>query len=244
MRRKLSPWWYLALLAVAAVCTIGLRPGTAGTDADARQSTTDLATGDLTDVQQLWVNSFDAEQGGDYDKALEYTARILKDAGDFYLPNLRMGWLNYLKADYGTAIVYYRKAAELSPGGVSALQGIMNCAKALGRADEEIKMAKALLLLDPKNYQANLRIASLNYEQGNFGTAASYFRKLLSLYPEDLQIANGLAWCYLKEGLKKEAATLFSNVLVVRPNYLEAKTGLAYSLPNGSTNNDTSIAEK
>jgi tetratricopeptide (TPR) repeat protein len=214
---------------------VGLMPGTASTRTDTQMGGREASTdSELTDIQQLWVNSFNAEEGGDYDKALEYTTRIVQNAGDYYLPNLRMGWLNYLKADYSTASDYYRKAAELSPGGVSALQGMMNCAKALGNVEEEIQVAKALLLLDPMNYQANLRLAALNYEQGNFGTAGSYFRKLFALYPEDLQIANGLAWCCLKEGLKKEASVLFSNVLAVHPNYLQAKTGLAYSLPGGN----------
>ena len=37
-----------------------------------------LADEELTETQQLWVNSFDAEKGGDYDKALE-TAKRLAD---------------------------------------------------------------------------------------------------------------------------------------------------------------------
>jgi tetratricopeptide (TPR) repeat protein len=185
---------------------------------------------ELTAVQQLWVNSFDAERGGDYDTALEYTGRILRDAGDFYLPNLRMGWLHYLKEEYATAMVHYRKAAQLSPGALSALQGIMHCARGLGDVGEEAQMAKAILLLAPMNYEANLRLAALNYANEHYSAAGSYYRKLLSLYPEDLQIANGLAWCCLKEGLAKEAATLFRNVLVVHPNYLDAKTGLAHCL--------------
>lgn len=184
---------------------------------------------EITAVQQLWVNSFNAEQGGDYDKALEYTTRILEGAGNFYLPNLRMGWILYLKADYKEAIVYYRKAAQLSPGSVSALHGIMNCAKELGDIDLEMQTAKAILILDPMNYQANLRLASLNYAKSDYSTAGSYYRKLLALYPEDLEIANGVAWCYLKEGLPKDAAVLFRNILTVSPNYFEAKTGLAAS---------------
>jgi tetratricopeptide (TPR) repeat protein len=192
---------------------------------------TQTTESELTPIQQLWVNSFDAEKGGDYDKALEHTARIVQNAGDYYLPNLRMGWLHYLKEDYKTAIDYYRKAAQLSPGAVSALQGVMNCAKSLGDSKRETQMAKSILLLDPMNYQANLRLAALNYAKGNFSTAGSYYRKLLALYPEDLQIANGVAWCYLKEGLAQEAAGIFSNILIVHPNYFEAKTGLAACTP-------------
>jgi tetratricopeptide (TPR) repeat protein len=188
---------------------------------------TQASEDELTSVQQLWVNSFDAEKGGDYDKALEYTTRIMRDAGDYYLPNLRMGWLHYLKEDYKTAINYYRKAAQLSPGSVSALQGGMNCAKSMGDSGREMQLAKAILLLDPMNYQANLRLAALNYANANYSAAGSYYRKLLSLYPEDLQIANGVAWCYLKEGLSQEAAVIFRNILIVHPNYYEAKTGLA-----------------
>ena len=187
----------------------------------------------LSAVQQLWVNSFDAERGGDYDKALVHTERIVADAGDFYLPNLRMGWLYYLKKEYGAAIIHYRKAAQLSPGALSALQGVMNCARALGDVEQEMQMAKAILLLAPMNYDANLRLAVLNYESQAYGVAGSYYRKLLALYPEDLQIANGLAWCCFREGLAKEAAALFRNVLVVHPNYLDAKIGLACCLGTG-----------
>ena len=91
MKRKISPWLYLGLLAVAGVCTVGLRPGNAGTETELLVSSAATGTVELTSVQQLWINSFDAEKGGDYDKALEYTNRIVKNAGDYYLPNLRMG---------------------------------------------------------------------------------------------------------------------------------------------------------
>ncbi len=220
MKRNASPWRYVGLTLIVGGFALALNGRTVDDD-------TVAAEGGLTELQQFWVNSFDAEKGGDYDKALEYTSRIIQNAGDYYLPNLRMGWLHYLKEDYKTSLDYYRKAAQLSPGAVSALQGAMNCAKGLGDSAIETQMAKSILLLDPMNYQANLRLAALNYEDGNYSTAGSYYRKLQALYPEDLQIANGVAWCYLNEGLPQEAGTLFQNVLVVHPNYLDAKTGLA-----------------
>lgn len=235
MRRKVSPRMYLGLLAVAGVCTMGPGFGTAGTETERAASAAATGGAELTPTQQLWVNSFDAEKGGDYDKALEYTSLIVGNAGDYYLPNLRMGWLHYLKGDYQAAIDYYLKAAQLSPGAVSALQGVMNCANKLGDTDKENQVAKAVLLIDPMNYQANLRLAVLYYEKGNFSAAGSYYLKLLSLYPEDLQIASGLAWCYLNEGLPQEAAAIFGNVLAVSPNYLQAKSGLALCAQTGNT---------
>ena len=226
----------------ACLILLALTILTFGGSAFAEAQTTDS---ELTPIQQLWVNSFDAEKGGDYDKALEYTTRIVQSAGDYYLPNLRMGWLHYLKEDYKTAINYYRKAAQLSPGAVSALQGAMNCAKGLGDSARETQMAKSILLLDPMNYQANLRLAALNYANGNYSTAGSYYRKLLALYPEDLQIANGVAWCSLNEGLAQEAAGLFRNILIVHPNYFEAKTGLAACTPtNGIRLASTNIRKE
>lgn len=190
----------------------------------------------LSGVQQLWVNTLDAENNGNYDKAIEYNNEILKQSGDYYLPNLRAAWLLYCKGEYKAAVLQYEKAAQLSPGAISALQGLVVCYGELGDVEKAIRSAKAMLILDPMNYFANLRLAQLAFAAADYDVASSYYQKLLTLYPEDLTVADGLAWCHLRRGLRQEAVALFRNVLVVSPNHVSSRAGLVESLAEFAKN--------
>jgi tetratricopeptide (TPR) repeat protein len=194
---------------------------------------------DLTEIQQLWVNSFNAEKKGTYDEAIAYNTAIIRKTGEYYYSYLRGGWLHYLKGDYTNAVSHYQRAAQLSPGAVSPLQGLVNCLVALDDPAGAAKVAKSVLLIDPMNYAANKRLAELHYGMKDYSTAAAYYLKLSSLYPEDLVIANSLAWCYLNQGLRRRATPVFRNVLAVSPDFLSARQGLELCEQQSETKENT-----
>lgn len=188
--------------------------------------TSAVAGEELTETQQLWVNSFDAEKGGRYTKAREYMAGVVERGGDFYFANLRLGWLYYLEGNYEPALAHYRKAAGLAPGAITPLTGLVNCYRATKQAGAAVRAARAILEIDPMNYNANLALADTHFGSGNYASAAAYYQKLTAMYPEDLAVANGLAWCYLNQGLVRGAVTIFNDILVVSPNYAAARDGI------------------
>lgn len=182
-------------------------------------------SGNLTPAQQLWQNLAAAEKNGQYDDALEYSRLLREQHGELYLVNLRAGWLHYLKKDFASSLEAYRRASLQSPGSVSALQGMASCAVELGHIDQAIQTTNALLAIDPMNYQANRRLADLYFQKKNIARAELFYLKLSSLYPEDLDVATQLAWCYHGQARVEAAQSIFQSVLIVAPNHSSAQVG-------------------
>lgn len=181
---------------------------------------------ELTPTQRLWKNSFDAEKAGNYKQALEYNAAIRNEHAS-YFASLRAGWLNYLLENYEEAVGFYQQASTMAPGAVTPLLGLGNCYTAQGDSDNAIRVTRSVLALDPTNYTANKRLAELYWNAGDFARSSSYYLKLSSLFPEDLDIASSLAWCYLKQGRTYEASVIINNILIVNPDHAGAQAGRA-----------------
>lgn len=181
--------------------------------------------------QQLWVSSYEAETQGQYDQALAAMKRIREEHGDFYLANLRSGWLLYLKKDYAGALRHYQKASLLAPGATSPLLGQMNCHEALGDLEGALRAGQSVLVLDPMHATVNRRLADLHYARKDFARASSYYLKLATLEPENLDVANALAWSYLNLGQVMDARAVFDNILAVAPAHASALQGAALCTP-------------
>jgi len=190
---------------------------------------------ELSPTQRLWKNSFDAEQAGNYPSALEYNAAI-RNEHDSYYANLRAGWLNYLLQNYDEAISLYSKASIMAPGAVTPLLGLGNCYFAQDDTLNAVRVTSSVLALDPTNYTANKRLAELYWNAGDFARSSSYYLKLSSLFPEDLDTASALAWCYLKLGRTYDAGVIFNNILIVSPDHAGAKAGNKALQPETPTN--------
>ena len=178
-------------------------------------------------VSELWAKSLAAETDGDYVYALKHHKQVLSLGEKSYAANLRAGWLFYMNADYQTAVGCYENASKLSSGAVNPLLGRMNCHAALGETSQAVKAAKAVLVIDERNYSANLKLAAIYYQEKEFSLAAAYYRKLNRLYPADLAVASGLAWSFLEQGEARRAAPLFKQILIVSPDYAYAARGLS-----------------
>ncbi|MEZ6044053.1 MAG: tetratricopeptide repeat protein [Planctomycetaceae bacterium] len=184
---------------------------------------------EANEIQKFWIASFEAEQLQDYDAAIEAVNQAIKIGGKHSnaFVYLRLGWLNYLKQDYETAIQSYRMASQQAPRAISPHQGLLNCYLALDQTDEAISAAKRILLYNPGDKSANTTIANLYYKKQDYKNAAAYYGAIVSLNPEDLETWSSLAWCWAKEGKTKEAENVFLDILAVDPDQLGALTGYA-----------------
>jgi tetratricopeptide (TPR) repeat protein len=183
------------------------------------------ASGIFTPSQQLWQNLNTAEKNGQYDDALEFSRLLREQYGELYLVNLRAGWLHYLKKDYASSLESYRRASVQAPGSVSALQGMASCSVDLGNSDQAIQTSSAILVIDPMNYQANRRLADVYFQKKNYERAELYYFKLSGLYPEDLDLAAQLGWCYHGQGRLDPARAIFNAVLIAAPGHASSRMG-------------------
>jgi tetratricopeptide (TPR) repeat protein len=183
--------------------------------------------GVLTPAQRLWSDIVEAEKNKDYDSAIENVKKVMEITGNSpnAYANLHLGWLCYLKKDYGQAEAAYQAAAKNAPAAVSPLYGLINCHVATKNTDAAIEVAESLLDIDPLNYIGNKQLGDLYYQKKDYKSSGIYYYKLATTYPEDLEMANSLAWCYLKMGRMDMAKTIFSNIMAVLPHHESANFG-------------------
>ena len=182
------------------------------------------------DAPMHWSESIRKETSGDLEEATNEVQAFLKAGGDRYLGNLRTGWLLYLRKDYDKANQAYQKAQKTNPSAVSPLLGSANCLYAQKQVAAAAKGYAEVLKKDPNNYTANLALAGINYDVKAYRVAGGHFQRLESLYPEDVVVVNGLAWCHVLQGQRPAAAPLFQRVLMLNPSYPNAADGLKLAL--------------
>ena len=186
-----------------------------------------------TEVQKLWMSSYAAEAEKDYEGAIAAIKKliILADVGKNCFVQMRLGWLHYLDGDFEEGAAAYRRSAALAPGAITPRIGLLNCYQALNRIDESLETANSILKIDPLNYRAHKTLGDLYYVREDYARASSHYLRLTAAYPDDLQIATSVGWCYLKLGEKELAAQIFVDVLAIQPENIAANSGISAASP-------------
>lgn len=178
--------------------------------------------------------SYEAEAKGDLKGAIK--ALAIAPAAGSYAAQLRLGWLAYVSKEWNESIDHYNQAVGLAPAAVEPLLGLMLPQQAAGRYNEAIHSALVVIRLDPNNYTAISRMAWLLYLKGDFKNAAAMYRRLVSLYPSDIEMLLGLGFSLKSSGERKESEQCFNTVLLLSPANTRALEGLAQSAcPMAST---------
>lgn len=182
--------------------------------------------GEASKIPALFESSFAYEATGDYDRALNDTLQILRQAPDHYLGNLRAGWLYYLKGRYADATKRYGKAQALAPKAMEPKLGAMLPLMAAKRWAEAERLGRAVLKRAPHNYTAASRLAFIAFSLGRYKEAEQRYRAVLEDFPSDTEMMLGLGWTYVRQGRAAEARTMFQRVLEVHRKNVNAQAGL------------------
>lgn len=172
---------------------------------------------DAVKAQTDFVESYKQETARNYIAAIKATKATVEREPKYYEATLRLGYLYNLAGAYNDAEEAYRKALELRPTALEARHGLMLTLMTKEQWDAVITEGLATLKLDEHNYTVTSRIAWAMYNKGDYAGAQKYYKRLLELYPSDLEMKIGLAWSYLKEGNRREAERLFEDILTVSP---------------------------
>ena len=89
------------------------------------------------------------------------------------------------------------------------------------------------LKLDPRHYDARLKLAELYTELGYIAQAEGQYRLLVAQAPRKAAPRLNLAHLYLAEGRMEEALSLFEEVVVLEPEAARSYVGLAGALRAG-----------
>ena len=80
-----------------------------------------------------------------------------------------------------------------------------------------------LLKIDYYNYYGNLRLSIALRKLKKFSVAEAVARKMLSIYPTDVNFLNELAISLYHQGKKRYAESLFKDILILDPENVTAK---------------------
>ncbi|MEY4579990.1 MAG: hypothetical protein RL701_4693 [Pseudomonadota bacterium] len=178
------------------------------------------------DTASPWEASYSAEAAGKFDTALSALALLPSGQRDCYLAEFRRGWLQYRLGHYAESVTAYRSAVSKEPGAIEARVALLLPLMAASKWNDVTQTAEAVLQIDPENYLALQRLAFAKFSTQHFAEAETLYRRLLVLYPSDVEMRAGLGWTVLRMGKQAQAAALFSQVLEVAVSHASAVRGL------------------
>jgi urea transporter/tetratricopeptide (TPR) repeat protein len=151
------------------------------------------AASDEAAVHQALVQSCEQEKNKDYPKAI--AVLLAQDAANkgSYVLNLRLGWLHYLNHKNAEAERYYRAAIESNPNSIEAKLGCLLPLLGASKLKEAETLARQIIKEDPRNYYANLRLATALRLQKKSNEALQIVKWMLVTYPSDVSFAAELA---------------------------------------------------
>lgn len=175
-------------------------------------------------LQDAFSKSYSLEAEKKYSDAIAQFTLVYSESS--YEINLRLGWLQYLNADYAKSVSYYQKCVELMPVATEPLWGIV---KPYAAQNDYVKVEatyKNIIKLDPKNSVAHYWLGVIFYNRKDYTSAKKYFDVALNLNPFDYDILLMTAWTNYFLGNTSEAKTLFNKTLLNHPNDASALEGL------------------
>ncbi|HPV14703.1 MAG TPA: tetratricopeptide repeat protein [Candidatus Cloacimonadota bacterium] len=133
------------------------------------------------------AQSYALEAQADYVGALDVVRELSTTdvAEPFY--QVRIAWLEYLLGRYERSISSYRKAISLRDN-LDARVGIINCHLALGDYRPALNAADSLLVEQRQNTQLLAKAAYAAYMLKEYSQAADYYKRIIQLYPWDMEI--------------------------------------------------------
>lgn len=174
-------------------------------------------------AKDAFATSYRYEKAQNYPDAIN-SLLVIKDKG--YLYDLRLGWLYYLSGNYANARLHYQSAVASAPAAIEPRLGLTLPLMAQMRYDEVESVAKQILMVDPSNFTANLRLCMvLRYQQKN-SQALEIARRMLKLYPTDVSFLAEQGLLLAATSEIAEAKKSFEVVLTLDPENVTAKSYL------------------
>lgn len=81
---------------------------------------------------------------------------------------------------------------------------------------------KAHIAANPKDYGAIVGLANLYYDNKRYGDAVNWYRRAISVQPQDLNVRTDMATALFRLGLNDEALKEYDAVLSINPSFANA----------------------
>ncbi len=178
-------------------------------------------------AEDLMQAAIQADQSGDYDKAIALLQQVTTmKAKDKLLAeaNYRLGLFFLDRGKYEEAIGSLKIARELKYADAEKQLGIAYHRQ--GSLDEAETLFKQLLAAAPNNTDLMYRLGKVYLDKGMLNDAGELFRQVLQIDPNNGAAHNGLANLFYRQGKLNDAMAEYSQSLQLDPNLSEANLDL------------------
>ncbi len=174
------------------------------------------------EIKAAYENSYFYEKQREYSKAIKVLEEVYRNYPQGYTVNLRLGWLYYLMGRYANSEYHYKKALTAIPSSVEAMLGLSLPYMAQKRWKKVENLMLKVIKVDFYNYYANLRLCYVFRKERRFDSCEKIARKMLSIYPTDVNFLLELAFSLYFEGKKKYSESILKDILILSPRNKEA----------------------
>ena len=105
------------------------------------------------------------------------------------------------------------------PGGAQAGPGAGGGQAMMERVFQEVNALKGAVEKNPKDADANLRLANLYQDAGKYAEAVQHYRQVLALRPDDVNPRTDMGICLRESGQVDEALAEFRKSLEIDPKH-------------------------
>ncbi len=174
---------------------------------------------------KAFYESISMEKIGNYNAAIAALEKNYSNEKNDYLYNLRLGWLYYLKGDFKKSVEFYNNSIRISHESTESLLGITYPYAKMNRKNKLKDVYKEILNNDKNNYTANLNLALIYFNEGDYLNAIIFLEKNSKNYPSDFTTNLYLGWATYYVGGNKKAHAYFEKALIASPNNPSALKG-------------------
>ncbi len=121
---------------------------------------------------------------GKLDEALEACLKAIDMAPSLTAAHVNCGTVSFLRKDYESAIINYRKALSIAPFNVGITRNLAATLETVGRLDEAIGLYEEILKRTPREPDIYINIGDLYVKSGRLKEAGGYYKEAVRLKPE------------------------------------------------------------
>ncbi|TNF85784.1 MAG: tetratricopeptide repeat protein [Gammaproteobacteria bacterium] len=132
--------------------------------------------------------------------------QALRHDPDLAAAHAALGWIRWSwDFDFAGAGAAYRRALQLEPGNLDAINGSAHLARCLGDYDEAVALSRRAVELDPLNPNIHMYLAEHLLLMGRYAEAISAIQQTLRLNPDQVAGHWGHCWILLELDRPEEA---------------------------------------
>jgi protein O-mannosyl-transferase len=149
---------------------------------------------------------------------------------DNFFVNVYLGNDFLLRGNADAAITQYRRALEIEPDNVGALNNLGRALAMKGADADALALYQKALALQPGFADTHLNLGHLFLAQGKLDEAIAQYRQNLELVPDNVTTLNVLGNALGRKGANAEALALYQKALALQPSFADTHVNLAHVL--------------